>query len=79
MTGLEFVRTVFPGATDDEAEYLLWNATAFPMGDIEHNRTQLLAYKATVDAGKRPCDLCNEPVEEGHRYTCTDCREVMMT
>lgn len=73
MTGLEFVREVFPDATKDEAEYLLWNATAYPMGDIDHNRKQLLVYKATVDAGKRPCDMCNEPLDENDRYTCAGC------
>lgn len=79
MTGLEFVREVFPDATKDEAEYLLWNATAYPMGDITHNRNQLLVYKATIDAGKHPCEWCNEPVEEGRRDSCIECSARMMS
>lgn len=77
MTGLEFVREVFPKATQEEADFLLWNATAFPMGDIDHNRKQLRIYKNTIDAGGKPCDCCNAPIGKRSSWLCDECVEVM--
>lgn len=38
----DVVREVFPEASDAQAEYLLWERTAFPFADVDHVRQQLL-------------------------------------
>ena len=48
-TCVEFVRRVWGECTEDEADSLLWNCTAFPMASVEHVEKQLL--QAKVDSG----------------------------
>ncbi len=40
-TFIEMVKRHFPSATDDEAESILWECTAFPCCSIEHTELQL--------------------------------------
>lgn len=34
MTWWDLVRKYFPEATDEECEYILWEKTAYPMGNV---------------------------------------------
>ncbi len=75
-TALSVVRRVFPTVTRKQAHDLLWDRTAWPFyGKDEAVREivkALRVLKATLDAGKRPCDHCNRPVgRNGHQ--CPAC------
>lgn len=41
MSALEFAQYIIPGLTDKEADYILWNETAFPFNDVWALRRQL--------------------------------------
>jgi len=61
----DVVRAVYPKATQDEAEYLLWNETAFPFAGMDeaavhHYRFQLAEAKSVRDAGFEACELCGQ-------------------
>jgi len=45
MIWLELVRKYFPDATDDEADYILWEFTAFPFAPAEHIEKQIAKYR----------------------------------
>ena len=72
------VRDIFPDATDEEVDGLLWNRTGYPCfwrDDPEKCiREDLSVYKATVDAGKTPCDFCNKE-STGKDWLCDSCRK----
>lgn len=79
MTGIELVRKHFPNATDDFADYVLWNRTGFPsffdsdIGAEKYFENQIIEFKKLLDAGKTPCDLCNsEAVKNGLCQKCFD-------
>lgn len=63
-TVIDVVRKVFPGASDSEADSLLWNHTGYPgfwrtgnpERDILHS---LRCLKRTLDSGRQPCAFCN--------------------
>lgn len=41
-SALDLTKSVFPGISDDAAEYILWNKTAFPMAQTSILREQLI-------------------------------------
>lgn len=41
MTWLELVRVYFPWMSDEEANYLLWECTAFPVAGLDYVVAQL--------------------------------------
>lgn len=41
-TWLEFARQHWPGISDDDAERILWECTAFPFADVETVKRQIL-------------------------------------
>lgn len=45
MTWLDLVRKYFPDATDEEADYILWEHTAFPFAGIEYIEMQIKKYR----------------------------------
>ena len=75
------IREVFPEATMDESDYLLWNRTAYPFfgADVEHCLKQLREYKFTSEnlkEGERVCDMCsNGIVKKEDGWTCDKCRK----
>jgi hypothetical protein len=77
----DIVRPVFPDADEEEAEYLVWNRTAYPfMGkDWKHYRKQLKILKRTLDAGHKPCEHCSEQAimdlegGYGETFLCWNC------
>ena len=55
MTWIEFMRRYKPSIKPDEAEYILWNETAFPMGGIRmvsyQARSSIRAAKNKIQKG----------------------------
>lgn len=47
------IRQLFPRASDDEAGYLLWNATCYPIGSVSETNKQIRELAATVRPRKR--------------------------
>ena len=45
MTWLDLVRKYFPDATDQEADYILWEQTAFPFAGNEYIEMQIKKYR----------------------------------
>lgn len=41
MTWLELVKKYFPDVSDEEADFILWEKTAFPVGGLEVVEKQL--------------------------------------
>jgi hypothetical protein len=41
MTWIELVKEFFPNISDEEADFILWEKTAFPMGGLEVVTQQL--------------------------------------
>jgi len=77
---LDVVRPIFPNATEEEADYLMWNCTAWPFAgkDWRKYRRQLAKLKRTLDAGKTPCEFCGAPATHNlihytYTYTCKRC------
>ncbi len=79
-TAVELVAPFFPDADEEEANFLLWNKTAYPfMGkDWRYYRNQLCGLRLTIDAGETPCEMCNRPAEieltkYTHCFICCSC------
>ncbi|MEK6280290.1 MAG: hypothetical protein AABN95_08025 [Acidobacteriota bacterium] len=73
MTPIELVREMFPDATEDEADFILWERTAFPFNDIEGTRAQIMEFKQAIDKhpNARFCDFCsNLALVKGCCATC---------
>lgn len=45
MTWIELVRKYFTDATDEEADYILWEKTAFPFASAEHIEKQIAKFR----------------------------------
>lgn len=41
MTWIELVKKYFPNVSDEEADFILWEKTAFPMGGLKVVEEQL--------------------------------------
>lgn len=41
MNWLDLVRKYFPGISDEEADFILWERTAYPMAGVETVEEQL--------------------------------------
>ena len=41
LTYIDFVQMILPGVSDKEADYILWNETAFPFNGVYDLRRQL--------------------------------------
>ncbi len=72
MTYQDLIESVFPGITHDEADYILWNLTAFPMAGARTIYRQLRHVKRLRATGLVPCELCGEPAcrKDGHALLC---------
>lgn len=46
-TMLDLIRDYFPGCTEEEADWILWEKTCYPFGDVRPNLEKL----------KRECKL----------------------
>jgi len=76
------VRKFFPNADDKQVDYLLWNHTGWPCfwrtgaeRDIKHSLRHL---RRTLDAGKKPCDLCNDAADSPYdERLCRWCSRAM--
>lgn len=44
-TWMDLAREVFPDATEEYLDFVLWNHTAFPFADADHVKKQLIDYK----------------------------------
>lgn len=45
MTWRDLVRKYFPDTSNEEADFILWEKTSFPLGDLEQIEEQLKQYK----------------------------------
>jgi len=43
MTWIGLVKKYFPNASDEEADFILWEKTSFPMGGLKEVEEQLKA------------------------------------
>ena len=60
MNYIEFVKQYFPNISDDEADFILWNKTAFPFCDIGDLKSHLDIYSRAVKLGKDVCSDCGK-------------------
>jgi hypothetical protein len=83
MQELEIVKEFFPGINDEEAESILMNRTGWPVffRTDDHKteiRESLAKLKAIIDAGKIPCETCNNPAVI-HDDVSTSCKRCFKT
>ncbi len=45
MTWIDLVRKYFPDATDEYADFILWEFTAFPFAPAEHIEMQIAKFR----------------------------------
>lgn len=45
MTWIDLVRKYFPNATDEEADFILWEKTCFPFGNVSQVEKQIKEFK----------------------------------
>lgn len=74
MDALAVVAAAMPGATEADADYVLWNRTPFPMRavgvrELYHAARRLRRAGAN---GRRLCDLCDRQVMTG-KWLCAQC------
>lgn len=76
MSPIVFVQSMFD-CDEDQADYILWNRTAWGFGSWSTIIKQLNDYKRRLARGqKRFCDLCaNEPDDD--RWTCVSCQAAL--
>ncbi len=87
MTGLDLVRQVFPDVKDDEADYLLWNHTCFPLPPVSDTTaedgwvTQLKEYKKAYEnlkPGEKLCTCCNNVAVDTSAFRlCLKCKKTL--
>lgn len=53
MTGIELVQEVFPTASNEIAEYMLWNCTSYPFGSGDPNLSAIEYYKQLLERLKQ--------------------------
>lgn len=49
MTWDDLVKKYFPEASDDECDYILWEKTCYPMGEVEVIEKQIEEYKDKIN------------------------------
>ena len=62
MTWLEFANIHRKGTTSDEAEYLLWNETAYPMGSLKFVTKQFRSALRRLENHIQGCELCGQKI-----------------
>lgn len=71
------IRKVFPKATGDFCEYVLWERTAYPFANAAHIKRQIREFKFASDnlkKGQQLCDHCSRVAMRG-KWMCRQCRD----
>lgn len=77
MTFLEIAKAALPGATDEQADYALWNCTPFPFETSPRILFKRIdGYRRASANGRRQCDTCHRLVE-GDDWNCPRCIELL--
>lgn len=77
MTFLELAKAAMPGATDEEADYVLWNHTPFPFETSPRVLYKRVAgYRRACANGKRQCETCFR-LAKGGDWNCERCAEIL--
>lgn len=66
MMLLDVVRAAIPGANEDDADYILWSRTSYPMGSVDAKTIHKAASRlerARVN-GFELCDLCDDKASD---------------
>lgn len=72
MTFLDLAKAVLPGATDDIADYALWNRTPFPFDKNPRVLFKCLdGWRRACANGRQLCDFCHRTAVDG--WTCERC------
>ena len=69
ITVIGYVQTFDPIITDKEADFLLWNDTAFPMCGIRMLTYQIRSAIRAKNGGIKRCELCGHK-EPYHSASC---------
>ena len=76
MRAIDFVQKAFPGLSQDEADYLLWNRTPFPFDG--RPRTIYRSIAGSIRAAKNGiqlCETCWRPAVDG--WNCETCNDAL--
>jgi hypothetical protein len=77
MTFLELAKAALPGASNEDADYVLWNHTAFPFETSPRALYRSLSsYRRAAANGRRLCTTCNNiAVDE---WSCARCNRLIV-
>lgn len=77
MTFLELAKAAMPGATDEQADYALWNHTPFPFETSPRVLYKRIAgYRRACANGIRQCETCYRPAN-GDDWNCERCNQIL--
>lgn len=78
MTAAEVIRKAIPDASTDMCEYILWERTPYPMGQVTARSLYKVASRAkrAWDHRLTLCQLCDRKVE-GKRIVCRRCERIL--
>ena len=72
----QIIRAAIPEANESECDYILWNMTSFPFGNV----TAKMLYKAASRTKRASnnnimlCDLCDSKIDDDNGWVCQKCR-----
>lgn len=77
MTFIELAKAAWPGISDADADYLLWNCTPFPFETNPRILFKRIAGARRAAArGLRLCDFCHRPAV-GDGWCCASCEAAL--
>lgn len=79
LTTFDVIKAGWPGATDQDADYLLWNRTPYPMGgDVKGLFKAAHGYYRATKNKRHLCALCPSIAPLG-KYECAKCEALLAT
>ena len=74
MTFIELAKAALPGSTEAEAEYALWNRTAFPFVINPRKLYKSIdGFRRACAHGIQLCETCDRPAVDG--WNCEACNK----
>jgi len=74
MTFKQVVQAAIPGASEELADFIIWNRTPFPMGEVTARSLYRAAsaWRRANEHGINLCDFCHRIAMKDH-WTCEQC------
>jgi hypothetical protein len=65
MTYIDLVKKHWPEVSDEVADMILWEMTAFPFASVEHTEKQIIEIRELSGGDiQKACDICMKKTDE---------------